>query len=355
MAAALIPGTTDPIQQLAELNDNGRRFAPPDPGFDALTASGPVLQDAGYPPRPDEATQKELYEIWRDVFTRQLTYQRAAFSLAYPEAYYDGSTSAALRRSHREASRNWSGAYLTPRTGEMVTQMVGRWSVPTVQPAPGGGALDPYGSSTWIGLDGQRSYFHSTLPQIGTGQFLNLLSEDGSAVVPGPKTEAWVQWWPLCPVTLGLPVAPDDRMLAWLIVLSETEVHFVIVNVSQLLYTPFTLFAPLVKMPPRVPSPVRATVSGATAEWIMERPTICDSPDPLTLPRFEALTFDACLAVTARSPAATEGHLRAQTSPKLIRMYSVEEAPHRTVTRATAARPTTIGPPFKEVVVTYTS
>jgi hypothetical protein len=357
MAAALMPKTTSPGEQLDDLNATVEQFEAPGHPFDPISAPRDAIDRVGFPPRPDEDTQPGLYAIWKDVFTRGLAYERAHFALAYPGAYYDGSTGAALRRSHREASRNWSGAYLAPRNGEMITQVVGRWTVPTVQPAPDGGFLDPYGSSTWIGLDGQRAYFHSTLPQIGTGQLLSLLDDDpvNPTIVPGSKTEAWVQWWPLCPVTLAMEVLPGDLMAAWLIVRSETEVHFVIVNVSRLTYTPFTLPAPEVKMPPRVPNPVQATVSGATAEWIMERPAICGSPDPMTLPHFESVTFDACLAVTARSPTATVGHLRAQTSPKLIRMYSVEEAPHRTVTRATAARPTSPGPPFTQIVVTYKS
>jgi hypothetical protein len=354
MAAALIPRITDPKQQLLELNANGRRFAPPVAGLDPIHAPDVDIERAGFPPRPDEERQPELFAIWKDVFTRPLTYEIADFGLAFPDAYYnDGSTSAALRRTHREASRNWSGAYITPRDGEMITQVIGLWTVPTVQPAPAGGFLDTYGSSTWIGLDGQRGYFHSTLPQIGTGQFLNLLDDAGLAIVPGSKTEAWVQWWPLCPVTLTLEVVPGDLMLAWLVVLGPTEVQFIIVNISRLHYTPFTLFAPDVKMPPQVPNPVQATVSGATAEWIMERPAICPSPLPLPLPYFPPLSFDLCLAVSARAPGTTGIRLRTLTSPKLIRMYSVEEGPHRAVTRAVAARPTSPGPPFVRATVTY--
>jgi hypothetical protein len=347
MAAALIPATPDARTQLADLNREVRRFAPLGAGLNPLTASPEDIEQAGFPPRPDETVQPELFSVWKDVFTRNLTFEDVNFSLPLPAALNSGSTSTALRRSHREASRNWSGAYITPRDGQMLTQVSGMWQVPTVQPPPGGSMTAAYGSSTWIGLDGQRGYLNSTLPQIGTGQFFNLFGASGST------TEAWVQWWPLCPVTLDLVVLPGDLMLAWLIVVSYTEVHFVIVNISRLRYTPFALPTPSVKMPPHVPLPVQASVSGATAEWVMERPAICPDPDPLTLPSFSPVRFNACVAVSARAPATLPVQERVLVSPKLIRMYSVEESPHRTVTRAVAARPTNAVPPFTSATVTY--
>ena len=35
---------------------------------------------------------------------------------------------------------------------------------------------DEYKSSCWVGLDGQRAYADSTLPQIGTEQSINKVS-----------------------------------------------------------------------------------------------------------------------------------------------------------------------------------
>jgi hypothetical protein len=334
MAAPLIPAISGARAQLVELNANVRRFAPLHQGINPLTASAKDLADAGYPPRPDEETQPELFEVWKAGFGQAPTYEEVEFSQPFPDepASYGGSTSAALGRSHREASSNWSGAYITPKYGEMFTQMAALWYVPTVTPPPGGSPTAAYGSSTWIGLDGQRSYFNSTLPQIGTAQFYNLPGLLGST------TEAWVQWWPLCPVTLTMKVVPGDLMSAWLVVTSYTKVQFVIVNVSRLKYTPFELDAPLVSMPPQVPLAVQASVSGATAEWVMERPAVCPDPNPMTLPSFPPVQFYACLAASAREPGAP---IRVQTlvSPKLIRMFSVEENPHRAVTRAVATRP----------------
>src|SRR3954447_17371196 len=116
MAAYLIPEETDPQRQLEALNGNGRRYEGPREGLNPLTASREDIEAAGFPPRPDEFEQKELFAAWKDVFTGPLVYERAVFALPFPPGYYNGgSTSAGLGGSHHESSSNWSGAYITPR------------------------------------------------------------------------------------------------------------------------------------------------------------------------------------------------------------------------------------------------
>ena len=73
----------------------------------------------------------------------------------------------------RESSLNWSGAYVTPRNGRQFTEVHGRWEVPAVAVPSGTSGSPEFRSSIWIGLDGQRRYFDSSLPQIGTAQVLN--------------------------------------------------------------------------------------------------------------------------------------------------------------------------------------
>ena len=328
--AELLPEIEDPQAQVEYLNANGRRFQAADQGFRLLDAGPDELDVIGYPPRPDEQAFPEVFAIWNDVFSLPLTYEPARFSL--PDASYSQANGSAISYTHHQGSRNWSGAYITPRDGLMITDVLAFWAVPTVTAPPGGPVSGTYGSSTWIGLDGQRGYFHSTLPQVGTAQFLNL------PATPGSTTQAWVQWWPLCPVGLGMLVVPGDLMFAWLHVVSLTEVQFVLVNVSRLRVTPYTLFAPSIKMPPHVPTPVQAHVSGATAQWIMERPAVCPDPEPFRLPRFPPVEFFGCHALAARAPGPPEAEYRL-VSPKLIRMYEVRGNPRRTVTVSVAARP----------------
>ena len=88
----------------------------------------------------------------------------------------------------------------------------------------------PYVCSNWIGLDGQRRYLDSSLPQIGTA---STLQHDGP-----PITEAWTQWWArgntgTVPLPIGLTVAPGDEVLSVLTALDPQTVVFVMVNLTH--------------------------------------------------------------------------------------------------------------------------
>jgi hypothetical protein len=80
-----------------------------------------------------------------------------------------------------ETSPNWSGAYITPKRSRMFTEVHGSWQVPTPSPPVDGKGSPPadgdYRSSAWIGLDGQRRYLNSSLPQIGTSQFVKVVDD----------------------------------------------------------------------------------------------------------------------------------------------------------------------------------
>ena len=69
----------------------------------------------------------------------------------------------------------------------------------------------------------------------------------------------------------------------------------------------------------------------------MERPAPCPLPDLFDLPDYSPVVFSHCYAVSARAPG---GSIRVETlvGARLIRMYKVEENPHRTVTISVAER-----------------
>ena len=74
-----------------------------------------------------------------------------------------------------ETSTNWSGAYVTSNRFKKFVQIWGFWRVPEHLDLPPLGKTVtrpglPYTCSNWIGLDGQRRYFNSSLPQMGTSQ-----------------------------------------------------------------------------------------------------------------------------------------------------------------------------------------
>jgi hypothetical protein len=213
-------------------------------------------------------------------------------------------------------SNNWSGGYVTPREGDSITSVEANWTVPAVQAPSVGGASD-YFSSTWIGLDGQRSYRDSTLPQIGTMQQFT--------VGTGATYIAWYQWWakdttPILYPLPNLPVNAGDEVSASLTVLNSTKVRFDMKNVTQTSTLPVSF---------EVDAPSGYLISGATAEWIMERPTPLVGGDPWTpypLPKYQAFSFTGCRAKTTAPTGAASKVIDLELA-RLIRMNEITVAP----------------------------
>lgn len=225
-----------------------------------------------------------------------------------------------------QKSVNWSGGYLTPRYGHSFVSVMADWTVPTVSTPPGGTEPE-YRSSTWIGLDGQKAYLDSSLPQIGTSQRCT----SGSAATA--QYGAWFQWWARGQVTeevpLALPVDPGDVISAIITVFDETTVICNLRNVTRdITLEAFKAFAP---------GPCR--ISGATAEWIMERPSPPESDgwEAYALPVYTPFAFTACIAET-RAPGSIVLHDRDLEASRLIRMYAIDAAPPRIRTVSTARR-----------------
>jgi hypothetical protein len=323
---------------LRDLNDRARtrRFDSPGADYDPLTADGPHLDRLGFPPRPDAATQSELRDLWFMMFTPPLAPIDFDFVL-YPPVEEN-----ALRRGSsagsrgRQTSLNWSGASIVARNGEMFTDVVGAWHVPTVSVPtnPPAGVTD-FRSSTWIGLDGQRSYINATLPQIGTAQRVERIS----ATVDKVTTYSWLEWFPtIKEVTLtGLPISPGHRVAAWLRVIppdptaipaEPMAVRMLIMNLSfpgPKPYAAFQIPVPRVTFPPGSPFKVQPEVAGATAEWIMERPT-APTGLPRELPHFDEVVFNPCFALTAPDLSGPF-QVAKFAGVNLIQMFRRENAP----------------------------
>jgi hypothetical protein len=213
----------------------------------------------------------------------------------------------------------------------MLIWLYGSWRVPAVAPPAGAPAGSEYRSSTWIGLDGQRRYLHSSLPQIGTAQ---------TAITgqpPQPPT-TWFQWWlrnqvtPI--VTLPLSVSTHDLVRCLMIVLNDTQVLFTMLNVSTAtLLLPFIVDSPI---DPTIAAPLR--VSGATAEWIMERPRDYLTGSLFGLPAYGTVRFLDCLAISDKTPLALTGRGENVVGARLIDMFDVGQNPTRAITISEAAR-----------------
>ncbi len=238
---------SDDDDSLQTINEETERFDLPDEGFIAPGTNQRDLERFGVPPSPDPYTEPGLYRLWQDIIAQPLKPLPIEFVDTAGDSDYFPRAGPLRAAARHQSSRNWSGASIGAHDGRKFVSIAGTWRVPLVFALP---PNDDYRSSTWIGLDGQRKYVDSTLPQIGTAQYVKRVGG-----VPTRTTESWVQWWPRKPVSIyQMPVSPGDVVLAWMTV--------------------------------GLPARVRARVSGATAEWVMERPTRLGSDELYELPDY---------------------------------------------------------------------
>lgn len=304
----------------------------PPAGFSPLAASQADLKRFGFPMRPDPLLQPAENRFWQELFASPPQFE--AFDIQVVPAFATRTRRAFAQLPRRQNSLNWSGAYITPRDGTVFSSVWAKFQVPTPdvpsRDAPGG----KYRSSTWIGFDGQRRYYRSTLPQFGTAQNI-----DPSAAGPKKSFFAWWQWWvrddddQAYPITLTSPVIDAGDLIMCLMQVADdrTGVSFVIKNLTTSRVVQFFQSAPLTTkgQPFRVP--------GATAEWVMERPADPPDPTPMQLPDYGTVNFHDCgaTAINVKTGAKVE---RSLSGAKLIDMRVVEENPERT-RRISIAKP----------------
>jgi hypothetical protein len=75
---------------------------------------------------------------------------------------------------------------------------------------------------------------------------------------------------------------------------------------------------------------VMPAIAGATAEWILERPTIFHQTNLYPFPDYGTMSFANCWAGAAAVPGPPQSIHNLETA-RFIRMYDVEEDPVRTV------------------------
>jgi hypothetical protein len=310
------------------------RPLPPE-GFDPETAPDEELERYGLPTERAMARNAAASGFRRAFLRRRPDGPPLRFLLARgPGAGAPPSgvrPIAALATWPSQKSVNWSGGYVAPRDGRSFVAVMGTWTVPAVSAPPGGTAAE-YRSSTWIGLDGQKFYLDSSLPQTGT------LQRWVTGPVAKAEYSAWFQWWARGQDNpqqdLALPVAAGDEMRAIITVLDETTVVVALRNVTQDAITAFFAFAP---------TPCR--ISGATAEWIMERPSPMGSDgwEAYELPVYTPFAFSGCVAESI-APGRLDLQDHDIEIARLIRMYQIDADPTSVRTISTARR--VVGPPL---------
>ncbi|MFC7474638.1 G1 family glutamic endopeptidase [Dankookia sp. GCM10030260] len=314
---------------LRRVRSRVRQFPVPDDTLVPLEADDRELRRFGLPARPDARIRPREFDVWRRLlsppFGRKLTYATQAFRVFFAQNYrIDPRGRRLTGGSRHERSENWSGGYIKPHAGRSFTAVWGSWTIPKpVYPAPGGaqpGAL--YKCSTWVGLDGQRRYFDSSLPQIGTSQGID-------PITGAPVYEAWWQWWargemsPVVPILfLQHGLHAMDEMIARVEVTSPTSALLTLKNQTTGEFgMRAEVHAPMIKLP-KLPLPMQPRISGATAEWVTERPTIWASDTLYEMPDYGSVTFRDCLGITAIGEHPPIG-------AKLINGYAVRQAPAR--------------------------
>ena len=339
----------DLTRALDELRDRTHFWNNVEPDFNPLSASKDALIERGLQPLPDETDplQGQRLAFWKKFYSPHLQWMQASYLPLVPGQYLQTAQFRVVSAaSLHESSRNWSGLYISPRDGRMIVEVRGEWNVPTVNfPAGAIPAVNERRSSTWIGLDGQGRYFDSSLPQIGTEQFIDRTL--------GPitrTTQVFVDWW-YRGATLPLPsvpllVSPGDVVLASITVVSTTAVTFYIKNQSTgIALSPWTVTAPWSPMPTG-PSPTQVRVSGATAEWVMERPTKT-TDDFWELPSFNTINFVDCGASSALAPG---GSLQDETlyGARRIKAKRLQSIPPLLRTLVTSEPNSIIWPPREQ-------
>lgn len=291
---------------------------PPD-DLDLLQAGPDLLDRSGLPaPRPGDGPAARAF---RRAFLTQPPDRRLRFVPAPRPAPAPEFVVARIPAPvPARRSVNWSGASLTALHGRSLVGVMARWRVPAVTGEPG----EPARASAWIGLDGQGAYRNASLPQVGT-----LQAWDGGRA----HYETWVQWWAKgednAPQPLGLAVEPGDVVSAILTVRDPATVRVNLKNeTAGTMLQAFDLAAPGGRH-----------VSGASAAWILERPSPLGSDGwhPYPLAAYGTLSFTDALAQSGGpgETALTE-HDLARAS--LIRMVALDRVPGHARTIAYPAR-----------------
>ncbi|WP_271587639.1 G1 family glutamic endopeptidase [Bradyrhizobium sp. CCBAU 53415] len=296
----------------------------PPTGFNPLTAPQKDLAVLGFPRRPNPALQPAEYAVWEKMFDPPFYFEQLKFSIL--PLIMIQARELGRRLPRRQTSLNWSGAYITPRDGTIFSSIWGSFQVPTPK-QPIGGTANKYRSSTWIGFDGQRRYYMSTLPQFGTAQNIDVVMG-----VPQPSFFAWWQWWlrtdtgQSVPVSLSAPAIHAGDLILCLMQVADDRagVSFMMKNLTTSRVVQFSQGAPPSEYWHR---PYK--VSGATAEWVMERSAEWPDPTPLELPDYGTVDFHGCgaTAVNVNTGRTVD---RSLSAAKLIDMYAVRHKPERT-------------------------
>ena len=260
----------------ARVPANLKVYALPPKGFDPRGATDATLKSYGLPRRPDAKAFQQLAARWDKIFSKKLTFITPQF--VPMEILLPG-----VKRQHGPIDRansnsaTWSGSVVETTAADTFKSITGLFNVPDVAaPATTAGT---YWIVSWIGIDG---YGGNDVCQVGTVQ--SVTTAANGAVTK--NCYAWTEWFPSSWVAIAnFPVNFGDTISALLCIDSSTEAGFNMVNETTGTHVSFTFTAP-----------AGTTLTGNTAEWIVERPGIGGSTSNLA--KYGEVYFDSATANT---------------------------------------------------------
>jgi len=122
---------------LGQILERTHFFEPP-ADFDPLKADPDRLRDFGLPPVPDRIKDPERHAFWLSMYSQPLRFIKADFSFLLSDFRLSQLGPLPAVGTRYETSPNWSGAYITPKHSQMVTEIDGSWQVPRPSHLPGG-------------------------------------------------------------------------------------------------------------------------------------------------------------------------------------------------------------------------
>ena len=259
-------------------------YEPPPRGFDPMTADAADMRTFGFPPRQDDPHHQARYEHVLNRLKGKLNYVPP--TLRRNDEIFHGPRKR-LSTAGTETSTNWSGGVVFAPSGQSFTWIEGDWVIPDVD-APT--ENEWYYCASWIGLDGDGS---GDVCQAGIG---SQVYRSGTSVTR--QFYPWWEWYPEPEVQItNLQVNPGDMITALLCAspgagATEASVYFTNRTTGASTSLSFT-------------APSGTTLSGNSAEWIVEAPTVGGQQSSMA--DFGEVFFSVCEAETSGSTTVGGG------------------------------------------------
>jgi hypothetical protein len=229
--------------------------------FDPLTASQPALDFYGLPPRPDPLTAPGPYGEWLKMVTAPVT--RVTPHLVTGNISFGASVIGVPPPTTQSAATvttnpAWSGFAIVDSSGPFKvakTTIYADFVVPTLFQPVGTCSSTPYWYVAWPGIDG---YNTPDVLQAGVA---------GEATCAANKTTetfyVWTQWYPAkIAVDTSFVVTPGDTLTVAVWATSATAGKALIEDTQR-----------NTSIEVNIPAPSGTSLSGKTAEWIVEAPS----------------------------------------------------------------------------------